>query len=48
MAPIGKCVKCGKIRYGWALLSKPKERKCPDCGGEIVIDVQLLPEGGDA
>jgi len=33
--PEGKCNKCGKKYYGWAL-QKPEHRIC-DCGGEIVL-----------
>lgn len=32
--PKGRCIKCGRIFYGWSLKCEPQ--KC-ECGGDIVL-----------
>ena len=32
----GKCLKCGRMYYGWALL-EPRNQSCPKCGVGLLI-----------
>jgi len=32
----GKCYKCGRVYYGWALL-EPRNQSCPQCGIGLLI-----------
>jgi len=35
--PKGKCIKCGSLYYGWALVVKKEDNICPMCGGKVEV-----------